>query len=93
MAVFVWFSLTELMAGVAEEARMLYPNLLVGKGKVLQIRTSTFLHLCSLLSEDYSGKLPALFLRAWSRATSLALKMFQRSLGDRLAGMIREKFQ
>lgn len=40
MADFVWFSLTELVAGGTEEARMLNPNLL-RKGKVLRIRTLT----------------------------------------------------
>lgn len=40
MADFVWFSLTELVAGGTEEARMLNPNLL-RQGKVLRIRTLT----------------------------------------------------
>lgn len=91
MAVFVWFHLAELAAGGAEEAGMLYPNLL-GKGKVLRIRTCALPTPVLTSLQTLQREAPCLLLRAWSRVTSLALEIFQRSPGDRLAGTRQKKF-
>lgn len=61
MAIFVLLSLIELISAIASEARMLYPDLLLGKGKVLQITPSLPKPVLTS-SKDYEEKLLALFL-------------------------------